>query len=217
MRAGEYVSLSVTDTGCGMSEEVQAHVFEPFFTTKAVGSGTGLGLATVYGIVRQSGGSVWAYSEPGQGATVEVYLPRSESRVLEEAVRPAAPTDTRGSETILLAEDEESLRRLTARMLETRGYEVIAAGTATEAVRIAEEQGREIDLLLTDLIMPELSGGELAKQVRTVAPGVRVLFMSGYADDVMTSKGALEPGAPFLEKPFSAHGLAAKVRETLDA
>jgi len=214
---GPHVLLSVGDTGTGMDAETLAHVFEPFFTTKAVGTGTGLGLATVYGIVKQSGGSVWLYSEPGQGTTVKVYLPRSDSRVLEEAVRPAAPTDARGSETILLAEDEESLRRLTARMLETRGYEVIAAETATEAVRIAEEQGREIDLLLTDLIMPELSGGELAKRVRTVAPGVRVLFMSGYADDVMTSKGALEPGAPFLEKPFSARDLAVKVREALDA
>jgi len=214
---GPHVLLSVGDTGTGMDAETLAHAFEPFFTTKAVGSGTGLGLATVYGIVKQSGGSVWVYSEPGQGTTVKVYLPRSESRILEEAVRPAAPTGTGGCETILLAEDEESLRRLTARMLATQGYEVIAAETATEAVRIAEERGLEVDLLLTDLIMPELSGGELAKRVRTVAPGVRVLFMSGYADDVMTSKGALEPGAPFLGKPFSARDLAVKVREALDA
>jgi PAS domain S-box-containing protein len=216
-RAGPHVMLSVRDTGTGMDADTLAHVFEPFYTTKEIGTGTGLGLATVYGIVKQSGGSVWVYSEPGQGATVNVYLPRSESRILEEVVRPAAPKETRGSETILLAEDEESLRRLTARMLETRGYEVIAAETANEAVRIAAEQGREIDLLLTDLIMPELSGGELAKKVRAALPSVRVLFMSGYADDVMTSKGALEPGAPFLEKPFSANDLAAKVRETLDA
>ncbi|MHB1243189.1 MAG: hybrid sensor histidine kinase/response regulator [Gaiellaceae bacterium] len=215
--SGPHVLLSVGDTGSGMDAETLAHVFEPFFTTKAVGSGTGLGLATVYGIVKQSGGSVWVYSEPGQGATVKVYLPRSEARELEEAVRPAAPAGTGGSETILLAEDEASLRRLTARMLETRGYAVIAAETAAEALRIAAEPGREIDLLLTDLIMPELSGGDLAKQVRAAVPGVRVLFMSGYAADVVTTKGALEPGAPFLEKPFGASDLAAKVRETLDA
>jgi two-component system, cell cycle sensor histidine kinase and response regulator CckA len=214
---GPHVVLSVSDTGIGMEAETLAHLFEPFFTTKPVGTGTGLGLATVYGIVKQSGGSIWVYSEPGAGTTFKIYFPRSESAVVAEAAGPRVSPAANGSETILLAEDEESLRRLTARMLEKYGYEVVAAESATEAVRIVEENGRRFDLLLTDLIMPELSGGTLAKQVSALVPGIRVLYMSGYADEVVTRNGSLEPGAPFLEKPFSANDLAAKVRETLDA
>ena len=214
---GPHVVLSVSDTGSGMDADTLAHVYEPFFTTKPVGTGTGLGLATVYGIVKQSGGSIWVYSEPGAGTTFKVYLPRSESAVALETGPPRVSSATNGSETILLAEDEESLRLLTARMLEKHGYEVIAAESSTEALRIVEENGRRFDLLLTDLIMPELSGGALAKKVRLLVPGIRVLYMSGYADDVVTRNGSLEPGAPFLEKPFSGNDLAAKVRETLDA
>jgi CheY-like chemotaxis protein len=210
--------LSVSDTGAGMDADTLAHVFEPFFTTKPVGTGTGLGLATVYGIVKQSGGSIWVYSEPGAGTTFKIYLPRSESAVAAEGTIPARVFPAaNGSETILLAEDEESLRRLTARMLEKYGYNVIAAESASEALQIVAENGRTFDLLLTDLVMPELSGGVLAEQVSALVPGIRVLYMSGYADDVVTRNGSLKPGAPFLEKPFSANDLAMKVRETLDA
>ena len=214
---GPHVMLSVTDNGTGMDAETLSHVFEPFFTTKPAGTGTGLGLATVYGIVKQSGGSIWAYSELGEGTTFKVLLPRTESNVVEETLRPPRPVAANGSETILLAEDEASLRRLTVRILERHGYKVIAAKTPVEALEIAEQQSETIDLLLTDLIMPELSGGDLAKQVSEIVPGVRVLFMSGYADDVVARSGSLEPNAPFLEKPFSANDLATKIRETLDA
>jgi PAS domain S-box-containing protein len=215
---GHHVMLSVSDTGVGMDVETLSHVFEPFFTTKPVGIGTGLGLATVYGIVKQSGGSLWVYSEPGQGTTFKAFLPRAESPATEvEKARAPKPVAARGTETILLAEDEESLRRLTARILEQRGYKVIAAETATEALRVAEQNGRTIDLLLTDLIMPELSGTALAERICKLTPAIRVLFMSGYADEVVSRNGALTPGSSFLEKPFSANDLAAKVRETLDA
>jgi two-component system, cell cycle sensor histidine kinase and response regulator CckA len=214
---GPHVLLSVSDTGTGMDADTLAHVFEPFFTTKPVGVGTGLGLATVYGIVKQSGGSIWVYSEPGAGTTFKIYLPRTESAVAAAAVSPQVSPAVTGSETILLAEDEAALRTLTARMLERHGYEVVAAESATEALRIVEENGRSFDLLLTDLIMPELSGGALAKQVSALVPGIRVLYMSGYSDEVVTRNGSLAPGAPFLEKPFSANVLAAKVRETLDS
>jgi two-component system cell cycle sensor histidine kinase/response regulator CckA len=215
---GPHVMLSVSDTGVGMDAETLSHVFEPFFTTKPLGIGTGLGLATAYGIVKQSGGSMWAHSEPGQGATFKALLPRAHAAENEEtapALKPVAAAS--GSETILLAEDEEALRRLSARILEQRGYTVIAAETATEAVRIAERNGRTIDLLLTDVVMPELSGAALAERVSELLPDIRVLFMSGYADDVVTRNGSLTEGSGFLEKPFSANELATKVRETLDA
>ena len=214
---GPHVMLSVSDTGVGMNAETLSHAFEPFFTTKPLGIGTGLGLATVYGIVKQSGGSMWVHSEPELGTTFKALLPRAESPVLEEVVREAKPVAANGTETILLAEDEESLRRLSARILEQRGYDVIAAKTATEAVQIAERNGRTIHLLLTDVVMPELSGTALAERVCRVLPEIRVLFMSGYADDVVSRNGALMPGSGFLEKPFTAGELAAKVRETLDA
>ena len=214
--AGPYVMLAVSDTGTGMDADTLSHVFEPFFTTKAVGTGTGLGLATVYGIVKQSGGSIWVYSELGKGTTFKVYLPVTESAVALDAPRAAGAPAPTGSETILLAEDEEPLRRLTATLLERHGYVVIAAESANEALLIAEENSRRIDLLLTDLIMPGLSGAAVAERVSELVPGVKVLFMSGYSDDIVVRNGNLAPGAAFLEKPFSATDLAAKVRETLD-
>jgi two-component system cell cycle sensor histidine kinase/response regulator CckA len=214
---GPHVVLSVSDTGVGMDAETLSHVFEPFFTTKPLGIGTGLGLATTYGIVKPSGGSMWVQSEPGQGATFKALLPRADSPVTEEPVRAPVPVAASGTETILLAEDEESLRRLTARILEKHGYQVIAAETATEALSIAARNGRTIHLLLTDVVMPELSGTALAERVCELVPSIRVLFMSGYADDVVSRNGALTPGSAFLEKPFSANELAAKVRATLDA
>jgi PAS domain S-box-containing protein len=214
---GPHVMLSVGDTGHGMDAETLSHLFEPFFTTKPVGTGTGLGLATVYGIVKQSGGSIWIYSEPDKGTTFKIYFPREEAALSEEDAsrRPAVPA-AEGTETILIAEDEPSLRALSARILEKYGYEVITAESATDALRIVGRNGRRFDLLLTDLIMPELNGAALAERVQQLVPGIRVLFMSGYADDVVTKNGVLQPGAPFLEKPFTANELAAKVRELLD-
>jgi hypothetical protein len=217
VEVGPHVMLSVTDIGTGMDAETAAHAFEPFFTTKPVGAGTGLGLATVYGIVKQSGGSIWVYSEPGRGTTFKIYLPRAATEAVPEAAPEAVAARANGSETILLAEDDPALRELTAFMLEQRGFHVIAATTSHEALRLAQERAGEIDLLLTDLVMPELGGRLLAERVLELVPGLRVLYMSGYADDAVRRTGSLEAEAAFLEKPFSANDLAATVRETLDA
>jgi two-component system, cell cycle sensor histidine kinase and response regulator CckA len=214
--AGAHVMLAVSDTGHGMDAETLERIFEPFFTTKPVGSGTGLGLATVYGIVKQSGGNVWVYSEPGKGTTFKIYLPVTDAVMAPEVERPTAASAT-GTETILLAEDDDSLRRLTEILLERRGYAVISARSSEEAVAMAAENVRRIDLLLTDLVMPRLSGAEVAQRVGELVPGIRVLFMSGYADDVVLRSGTLSASDAFLEKPFSANDLATKVRETLDA
>jgi PAS domain S-box-containing protein len=212
--AGPHVLVSVADDGAGMDAETLAHAFEPFYTTKDVGYGTGLGLATVYGIVKQSGGSVWAYSEAGQGTTIKIYLPTTDAPVEARDELPA-PAVVGGAETILLAEDEASLRRLIARMLTQHGYDVIAAETASDALRIAEREPDRIELLLTDLVMPEMSGRALAERIGRVAPGTPVLFMSGYSDEAVTRNGSLEPGAAFMEKPFTGDELAAKVRQML--
>jgi PAS domain S-box-containing protein len=213
---GGHVLLAVSDTGTGMDAVTQAHAFEPFFTTKPVGTGTGLGLATVYGIVTQSSGSIWVYSEPGQGTTFKIYLPVTQADAPPEAPRVARPPDARGAETILLVEDDESVRRLAAIMLERLGYLVLEATSVNDALRIAAEESRPIDLLLTDLIMPELSGSAVAERVSELVRGVKILFMSGYADDVALRSGNLPPGASFLEKPFTSADLATKVREALD-
>jgi CheY-like chemotaxis protein len=215
--AGSHVMLAVSDTGTGMDPETLTHMFEPFFTTKPVGTGTGLGLATVYGIVKQSEGSIWAYSEPGKGTTFKIYLPATEAVAALEAPRPGRALAAVGLETILLAEDEEPLRTLTAKLLERHGYVVFTATSADEALRIAAENSRRIDLLLTDLIMPGLSGSAVAERVSELVPGIKVLFMSGYSDDIVVRNGILAPGAAFLEKPFSSTDLAAKVRATLDS
>jgi PAS domain S-box-containing protein len=217
-RVGPHAVISITDTGVGMDEETIAHMFDPFFTTKPVGKGTGLGLATVHGIVRQSGGNVWVYSEPGIGTTFKVYLPAAEGRPLAASgSMQAVPEAAKGSERILITEDEESLRTLTTRMLEQRGYSVIAAENAEHAIELVEQQPDQIDLLLTDLVMPQMSGRDLADSVRERSPSMRVLFMSGYADEFATENGSLAQGAAFLEKPFSGNDLARKVRQTLDA
>jgi two-component system cell cycle sensor histidine kinase/response regulator CckA len=216
-RLGTHASLAVSDNGVGMDADTLARVYEPFFTTKPTGSGTGLGLSTVYGIVKQSGGNVWVYSEPGKGTTFKVYLPARNERLevkQPEVPQPATPT---GTETILIVEDEEKLRVLATRILRKSGYKVLATGSTTEALRLTGHGAEGIDLLLTDLVMPEMSGRELAEQVNKQVLDVRVLFMSGYADDAVTRNGALQPGAAYLEKPFSGRELARKVREVLDA
>jgi len=215
-RAGRYVLLALSDTGIGMDAETLKHVFEPFFTTKELGKGTGLGLAMVYGIVKQSEGHVWVYSEPGVGTTVKIYLPRVDEVVQPIAPRPeAAPA--RGGETILLAEDEESLAEMIKEILEERGYTVLAPGAGPQALEAAEQFKGPIHLVLTDVVMPRLSGRELAGRLAATHPETTVLYMSGYTDDAIAHHGVLDAGVPFIEKPFSPGALASKVREVLDS
>jgi signal transduction histidine kinase/CheY-like chemotaxis protein len=214
---GQYVMLAVSDTGCGMDAETRSHLFEPFFTTKAQGKGTGLGLSTVYGIVRQSGGHIAVYSEPGRGTSVKVYLPRA----LEagETVRERDHDEPLpgGTETILLAEDEDRVRSLAAAVLAQQGYTVIEACDGLEAVEKARQHGGDIHLLVTDVVMPKMSGQELADRLRGERPGIKVLLSSGYTGDTVMHQGALDASTPFLQKPFTVRSLALKVRETLDA
>jgi two-component system cell cycle sensor histidine kinase/response regulator CckA len=214
---GSHVMLSVSDTGIGMSPEVKERVFEPFFTTKEEGRGTGLGLSTIYGIVKQSGGSIWVYSEPGQGTAFKIYLPRVEEEVESLPSRDDTDRLPKGNETVLLVEDESSLRGLTARVLRGQGYTVLEAGNGDEAMSIARELIKEkIHLLLTDVVMPQMGGKELVKRFKALHPGIKVLFVSGYTDYAITHHGVFKPGAPFLQKPFSPLALAKKVREVLD-
>jgi two-component system cell cycle sensor histidine kinase/response regulator CckA len=216
-RPGRYVMLAVSDTGVGMDEETQARIFEPFFTTKELGKGTGLGLSTVYGIVRQCGGCIWVYSEPGRGTTFKVYLPRVEEGA-ERAGPPVAQAALpRGSETILLVEDEEMLRGLVEESLTTSGYNVLVARHGAEALGIAERHEGTIQLLLTDTVMPGMGGRELAQQLVEARPGLEVLYMSGYTDDAVVRHGVLAAEVAFLQKPFTPDALARKVREVLDA
>jgi two-component system cell cycle sensor histidine kinase/response regulator CckA len=214
---GRYVMLAVSDTGTGMSQEIQAHIFEPFFTTKETGKGTGLGLATVYGIVKQSGGYIWVYSEPGRGSTFKIYLPRVEESVAEPKSAEAFPDLVEGSETVLVVEDEEAVRSLVCKTLESHGYKVLEAQGADHALRILEEYAQPIHLLLTDVVMPRMSGKELAQRLSVVCPQVKVLYMSGYTDDAIVRHGILEPGVSFIQKPFTPRTLAQRVREVLDA
>jgi CheY-like chemotaxis protein len=214
---GSYVRLRVADTGVGMDAATRAHLFEPFFTTKAVGKGTGLGLATVYGIVKQSGGYIWVDSEPGHGTVFAIFLPRT-SGTPEPAVSPqssAAPA--RGTETILLVEDEESVRTLSHRALSRLGYQVLAAPSGADALRVAERHGGPIHLVLTDVVMPGIGGRELVRQLGAIRPGTKVLYISGYSDEAIARHGVLDPGTAFLQKPFTPDGLANKVRAVLDA
>jgi signal transduction histidine kinase/CheY-like chemotaxis protein len=214
--AGPFVMLAVSDTGTGMTPAVRAHLFEPFFTTKPVGKGTGLGLATVYGIVKQSGGYIAVRTEPGRGSSFKLYLPRIAAPVTEVPAPTPRPA-VRGAETVLVVEDEEAVLTLSRRALETQGYTVLAASGGADAVRIAERHGGTIHLLLTDVVMPGMSGRELAAQLAARRPGLRVVYMSGYPGDTAARAGALAHGTAFLQKPFEPDLLARKVREALDA
>ena len=217
VRPGPYVLLAVSDTGIGMSAETVAHIFEPFYTTKESGRGTGLGLSTVYGIVKQSGGYVWVYSELGKGTTFKVYLPRVKDAVLDlPAPETLASATHKAHETILLVEDEPAVRELAQMVLSERGYKVIEAHTPEEAERLAGNNGAEIHLLLTDIVMPGSSGRELAKRLTGRYPNLRVLYMSGYTYNVIAQDGTLEEGISFLQKPFTPQVLSEKVREVLD-
>ncbi|PKL74196.1 MAG: hypothetical protein CVV27_21740, partial [Candidatus Melainabacteria bacterium HGW-Melainabacteria-1] len=211
---GEYVLLTVSDNGCGMGKEILPNIFEPFFTTKDVGQGTGLGLATVYGIVKQNNGFINVYSEPGQGTTFRIYLPRCHSEGLEAF--PEEEMETKGgTETILIVEDEESVLKLSKDMLEMLGYKVLAANKIEEALQLVREYDEPIDLLLTDVVMPDMNGKELSERVTALKPGLKSLYMSGYTADVITRQGILEEGVHFISKPFSLRALAAKIREAL--
>jgi PAS domain S-box-containing protein len=214
--AGGYVFLSVTDTGTGMDRAVQARIFEPFFTTKPVGQGTGLGLSTVYGIVKQSEGFVWCYSEPGHGSTFKIYLPRAVAR--SHAVVPGEPpAEPRGgTETILVVEDEDVVRALACRGLREQGYTVLEARSGREALDRVAADHHTIDLIISDVVMPELGGRELGSRLAALRPDLPILFMSGYTGDDVIERGLLEPGVPFQQKPFTAVGLGRTVREMLD-
>ena len=213
---GEYTLLVISDNGSGMDRETLSHIFEPFFTTKGIGQGTGLGLATVYGIVRQNSGFITVYSEPGQGSTFQICLPRHSGT--PDALRPEGPEEpgARGQETVLLVEDQPELLNITRRMLQRQGYTVLAASGPAEAIRLAKAQAGQIHLLMTDVVMPEMNGRDLAVNLLSVFPNLKILFMSGYTANVIAHQGVLDEGVHFLQKPFSRRELAAKIREALD-
>ena len=218
VKPGSYVMLAVSDNGCGMDQETQSHLFEPFFTTKEKGKGTGLGLSTVYGIVKQSGGNIWAYSELGRGTTFKIYLPMVTQAVKEKYARPERRRiSARGAETILLVEDEKAVRMMIRKTLQSKGYTVLEAQHGQEALSICEDYSGPIHLMVTDVVMPLMSGKELAEQLAPQRPEMKVLYMSGYPDNSIVQHGVLEPGTEFLQKPFTLNTLEAKVREILDA
>jgi two-component system, cell cycle sensor histidine kinase and response regulator CckA len=213
---GPYVALTVRDEGSGISPETMPHIFEPFFTTKAEGKGTGLGLPTVYGIVKQSGGGISLSSTLGQGTSFTIYLPRLGDHSKQDRSVPYSQVAAGGSETILVTEDEDIVRKVLDRALRKKGYTVLAANNGKEAVKISETYTKPIHLLLTDVIMPGMNGRELADSIMQKRPGLTVLFMSGYEKETIAQRGVLEPGMAFIEKSFSVESLCHKVREVLD-
>jgi two-component system, cell cycle sensor histidine kinase and response regulator CckA len=218
MPPADYVSLTVADTGCGMDQETQNLIFEPFFTTKEEGKGTGLGLATVYGIVKQSGGFIWVESQPGCGTSFRIYLPRVQQEK-QPAQRSAALKQSvpmSGTETILLVEDEYAVRELARGILETAGYTVLEAPRGEEAIQIARTHRSPINLLLTDVVMPLMGGRQLAEAIKEIDRNIKVVFMSGYAESAIAHRGILEAGAELLQKPFTPDTLVRKIREVLD-
>ena len=215
LSAGDYVVLSVSDDGSGMTAEVQARLFDPFFTTKAAGKGTGLGLSTVYGIVKQANGEISVYSELGKGSVFRIYLPATSDAAAATAGEPAASPSERGTGTLLIVEDEPLVRSMATRVLRIAGYTVLTAGDGAEALRVAGERSRPVDLLVTDVVMPQIGGEDLAARLRALWPGLLVLYISGYTERGFASRG-LAPGSAFLQKPFTPAALAHRVRELLD-
>jgi two-component system cell cycle sensor histidine kinase/response regulator CckA len=216
VKPGPYVSLTVSDTGTGITPEVRARLFEPFFTTKEVGKGTGLGLATVHGIVTQSGGSVTVYSEVGRGTSFKVYFPRTDAaEIVGEAPPPPVARLRGGGQTVLVVDDAEELREVARRLLEAQDFRVLVAGNADEALRLFEGNAA-IDVLLTDVVMPGASGPELTRQLVERRPALKVIYMSGYTEDTVVRHGVLGPGIAFLYKPFTSETLARKIREVLE-
>ena len=216
VKPGRYVKLCVNDTGVGMAPEVREHLFEPFFTTKEKGKGTGLGLSTVYGIVKQSGGNIWVYSEPGLGTTFNIYLPRVDEPLEETRKKPTRGELLRGDETILVVEDEEDVRRLAVRILERQGYTVLEASCGNDALMLCKEYKEPIHMILTDVVMPEMSGRKLAEQLIPLHPKIKVLYMSGYTDNAIVHHGIPKDGVNYIQKPFTIDGLTRKMREILD-
>jgi two-component system, cell cycle sensor histidine kinase and response regulator CckA len=213
LHVGQHVMMAVTDTGTGMSPEVQEQIFEPFFTTKPKSHGTGLGLATVYGIVTQSGGWIWVYSEPGKGTTFKLYFPRTGEP--PEQAKAVPKTDLSGTETILVVEDQAEVRRLTIRALNKYGYNVFSAVNAEEAIAFCEQHRGPLHLVVTDIVMPGLNGRELAKRLAEMRPDLRFLFMSGYTDNAIAHHGVLDDNVNYLQKPFTPESLAERVRKVL--
>jgi len=209
--------LAISDNGIGMDTTVQAHLFEPFFTTKEKGKGTGLGLSTVYGIVKQSNGFIWVYSEPENGTTFKIYLPRVEGERIQAATDVKLEQGLCGSETILVVEDKASVRALAARILRNRGYTVLEASDGKDALNVTQGHTGEIHLVLTDVIMPGMSGKDLVSELKSVRPNIKSLYVSGYTDNAIVHHGVLDSNVAFLQKPFSVNGLLRKVREVIDS
>jgi CheY-like chemotaxis protein len=215
LEPGSYAALYVSDTGCGMDAETRSHAFEPFFTTKEEGKGTGLGLSTVYGIVKQNGGSIMLDSEPGSGTTFKIYLPHVAGQPEARESRGQAECSQRGAETVLVVEDEALVLQLSREVLEMQGYRVLEARHGPEAIEIAERHQGEIDLMVTDVVMPRMNGVELYDRLKAMRPNITVLFMSGHAKSALGRQGTLPPGTAYLQKPFKPRELARKVRAVL--
>jgi CheY-like chemotaxis protein len=212
---GQYVQMAVSDTGHGMSQDTQRRIFEPFFTTKEVGKGTGLGLSIVYGIVKQNGGDIWVYSQAGKGTTFKVYLPAVRERyAIQTSVAPRVSRPGR-AEMILLVEDDAKVRQLVEGVLREHGFQVVVSQNVSQAVALCQQRAMPIDLLLTDVVMPDMSGPELAEELGKLRPGLKVVYMSGYADNAVVRHGVIKPGAEFVEKPFTAETLTEKLRAVL--
>jgi len=217
VRPGSYAVLAISDTGCGMNAEVRSHLFEPFFTTKERDKGTGFGLFTVYGIIKQNSGDIWVYSEPGQGTTFKIYLPLVEEATPSLDTQQKPMEKSQGSETLLVVEDEEIVRKLTCQALRERGYQVLEAASGETALQLCDQHQGPIHLVITDVVMYQIGGRELAGRLISLRPAIKVLYISGYTDNVILQQGVLEPGVAFLEKPFTSDTLTRKVREVLDA
>jgi len=217
VQPGSYVLLAISDTGCGMNAETLSHIFEPFFTTKEQGKGTGLGLSTVYGIVKQSGGYIWPYSELGIGTSFKIYLPRVDEMAEREQAQAQASSGLGGTETILLVEDEEGVRGLTRQLLQRHGYTVLEAEHGEDALLLCERYSGPIHLVLSDVVLAQMSGRELMQRLAPLRREMKVLYMSGYSDEAIVHHGVLAPGTAFLQKPFTTESLMRKLREVLDS